>query len=233
VDDVIREVVPADLGTGRRALMHRRVADVLAGRVAPPLEAVAYHYREAGAWDSALPYLLQAGDQAAHAYAYAEALELYAQAEAVCACLGDGALPTAVNTAQKRGTINLNRMALGQARVDYERMAALGRQLGDRRQEGMALMQRGMAALMDHAFAEAEATYRSALAISGPDVEDVRVAATLGQAHLCQSLNRPDEARELFQEAAASIERVDDPYIHTLDGHSRAFPLIWGGHFNE
>src|SRR5262249_42175171 len=30
-----------------------------------------------------------------------------------------------------------------------------------------------------------------------------------------------------------SIERVDDPYIHTLDGHSRAFPLIWGGHFNE
>ena len=68
--DVIREVVEADLGAGRRALLHRRVAEVLEAQADPPLEAVAYHYGEGEAWEKALPYLIQAGDKATAAYAH-------------------------------------------------------------------------------------------------------------------------------------------------------------------
>jgi tetratricopeptide (TPR) repeat protein len=63
--DVIREVVEADVGAARRAVLHCRVAQALehdpAG--APP-ELLAYHYACGGAPDKAVPYLEQAGDQA-------------------------------------------------------------------------------------------------------------------------------------------------------------------------
>jgi tetratricopeptide (TPR) repeat protein len=62
--DVIREVVEADQGTARRALLHRKVAAALerAPRVSP--EVLAYHYARGGATHKALVYLEQAGDQA-------------------------------------------------------------------------------------------------------------------------------------------------------------------------
>src|SRR5205823_8390166 len=48
--DVIREVVEADVGAARRALLHRRVAQALAGAPAgAPAELLAYHYARGGA----------------------------------------------------------------------------------------------------------------------------------------------------------------------------------------
>ncbi|GAC1546755.1 MAG: hypothetical protein NVS2B7_22120 [Herpetosiphon sp.] len=233
VHDIIREVVADDLGAGRRTLLHRRAADILAARPDPPITAVAYHYLEAEAWASALPYLLQAADRAARAYAHAEALDVYAQAGAVCDRLGESALSMALVAAENRGLINYNLMQLRPARLDFDRMAVIGRQVGNCRQEGMALVHRGMAAWMDHAFAEAETTYRAALAVAGTDIDDVRLAASFSLGHLCQSLNRQGEARELFEAAAALVERVDDPYLQALYGHVRAFPAIWHGRFGD
>jgi tetratricopeptide (TPR) repeat protein len=73
--DLIREVVEADLGAARRAILHRSVAQALelaAGE--PPLELLAYHYGRSGLHDKATLYLDRAGDRARaqHAHAAAE-----------------------------------------------------------------------------------------------------------------------------------------------------------------
>jgi tetratricopeptide (TPR) repeat protein len=81
--DVVREVIEAELGAARRAVLHRRVAEALEGGPggAPP-ELLAYHYARSGTQDRAALYLEQAGDHAwgqrAHGAAeghYGEALE--------------------------------------------------------------------------------------------------------------------------------------------------------------
>ena len=64
--DVIREVVEADLGTARRALLHRRVAEALELSHGVSPEELAYHYARGGDTDNAVRYLEQA---AAHAWA--------------------------------------------------------------------------------------------------------------------------------------------------------------------
>jgi predicted ATPase len=63
--DVIREVVEADVGAARRALLHRRVAEALEGDSggASP-ELLAYHYARGGVPDKAVVYLELAGDRA-------------------------------------------------------------------------------------------------------------------------------------------------------------------------
>jgi predicted ATPase len=53
--DVIREVVEADLGTARRMVLHRRIAEAL--EQAPgelPVDRLAYHYSQGGALDKAI-----------------------------------------------------------------------------------------------------------------------------------------------------------------------------------
>jgi tetratricopeptide (TPR) repeat protein len=62
--DVIREVVEADLGAARRALLHRKVAVALERAQGVSPEILAYHYARGGDTDNALFYLEQAGDQA-------------------------------------------------------------------------------------------------------------------------------------------------------------------------
>ena len=63
--DLIREVVEADLGAARRAVLHRRVAEALESAPIPAsAELLAYHYGRAGSADKAVLYLEVAGDQA-------------------------------------------------------------------------------------------------------------------------------------------------------------------------
>jgi tetratricopeptide (TPR) repeat protein len=63
--DLIREVLEADLGSARRALLHRRMAEVLERRtIAASAEVLAYHYGHSDAPERAVGYLEQAGDQA-------------------------------------------------------------------------------------------------------------------------------------------------------------------------
>jgi tetratricopeptide (TPR) repeat protein len=78
VHDVIQEVVAGDLGPASRRLLHRQVAVALEEQAGPvSVEALAYHFRQAGEAARAVPYLEQAGDQAAAHFAYAAAAEHY------------------------------------------------------------------------------------------------------------------------------------------------------------
>jgi tetratricopeptide (TPR) repeat protein len=78
--DVIREVVEADLGGGRRTVLHRRVAEVLEAQAGePPLEQLAYHYGRSDAPEKAVLYLEQAGDRARAQTAHAAAQGYYGE----------------------------------------------------------------------------------------------------------------------------------------------------------
>ena len=68
----------------RRQRIHRRVAEALEHLSGDRLDELAprigRHFAEAGEWDKAADYLLQAGDQANRLYAYQEAIEDYEEA---------------------------------------------------------------------------------------------------------------------------------------------------------
>jgi transcriptional regulator with XRE-family HTH domain/tetratricopeptide (TPR) repeat protein len=79
--DVIGEVIDADLGAGRRTILHRRTAQALertAGEAS--VEAIAYHYDWSDDHERAALWLERAGDRAAAMYANAEAINHYDRA---------------------------------------------------------------------------------------------------------------------------------------------------------
>jgi len=79
--DVIQEVVEADVGAARRAVLHRKVAQALEGDQAEASpETLAYHYDCGGMPDQAVRYLEQAGDHAWAQRAHAAAESQYREA---------------------------------------------------------------------------------------------------------------------------------------------------------
>lgn len=71
--DVVREVIEADLGAARRAMLHRQIGAELERRGAP-VETLAYHHVRSGDDDKAVEYLERAGEktEAQHANTTAE-----------------------------------------------------------------------------------------------------------------------------------------------------------------
>ncbi len=89
VHDVIREVIESDIGAGKRALLHRRVAEALNGMPGDPtIELLAYHYGRAGMEEQASRYLEQAGDRARGQAAHMAAAQYYREASARLEVLG-------------------------------------------------------------------------------------------------------------------------------------------------
>jgi tetratricopeptide (TPR) repeat protein/transcriptional regulator with XRE-family HTH domain len=241
--DVIREVVEADLGATRRAVLHRRVAEALEGGAGaaaphrePPLELLAFHYTQAEAWPKALGYLMQAGDKAAASHALQAAVAAYAWALEVCDQLGDTAVAVAVAAAQKRADIHVLVGDFGAAVAGYERMREGTRRLGDRRLEGLALVHRAGAEIDDHAFATAEGSLRAALAIAEEGYADVRLGALIGLvAHHVISAGRLAEAEALLQAAEEVAPQVQEraAYPPWNPASWRSWLANWAGRFDE
>jgi transcriptional regulator with XRE-family HTH domain/tetratricopeptide (TPR) repeat protein len=105
--DLVREAILADLTPARRLALHRATAMALeelpeAERQHRVAELVD-HLLQAGEGVRALPYLLQAGEQAEALYAPAEAERYYREAARVAGELGD--LPRAAGALEKLGGI--------------------------------------------------------------------------------------------------------------------------------
>jgi tetratricopeptide (TPR) repeat protein/transcriptional regulator with XRE-family HTH domain len=120
--DLIHEVIVADLSAARRRLLHRRVADALAPLAAttqkPVASELAWHLGAAGETARALPYTLQAADEAARINSPARAEWLYRQAV-------DLAQATADEKAEARAREQLGALLYLAGRFD-EAVAALG-----------------------------------------------------------------------------------------------------------
>lgn len=93
--DLIRETIVADLGSARRAALHRAMAEALEGGIerASGTErqaaALAYHFAAGDLPARALPYVLLAGDHAAKVNAFVEAERHYRMAYDLAQALGD------------------------------------------------------------------------------------------------------------------------------------------------
>jgi tetratricopeptide (TPR) repeat protein len=85
--DLIREVVEADLGPARQALLHRRIARLVetAWREQPdqedlPAELLAYHFERGGEPEAAIEYAIRSADFAHRAGAHREEVALLSRA---------------------------------------------------------------------------------------------------------------------------------------------------------
>ncbi len=140
--DLIREVLLTDLGTARRALLHRRVAEVLEGTVpAPAVAVLAYHYAQSDEQEKAIIYLERAGDAARARYAQTEAASAYREVIARLETLGRIAQAAAVY--EKLGVMLALQAGYDEALVTLERAAEVYRLEGDLEGEVRALAQIG------------------------------------------------------------------------------------------
>jgi predicted ATPase/DNA-binding XRE family transcriptional regulator len=140
--DLIREVLLADLGTARRALLHRRVAEALEqGTDASPLETLAFHYAQSGETDKVIPYLERAGDAAQARYAHAEAAEAYREVVSRLEAAGRAMEAARVREKLAEGLTLLARY--DEALEALEAAAACYARAGDRESEVRTLAQCG------------------------------------------------------------------------------------------
>jgi tetratricopeptide (TPR) repeat protein len=140
--DVIREVLLTDLGTARRALLHRRVAEALEQEVGtPPIGALAYHYARSGETEKAISYLEQAGDVARVHYAQAEATEAYSEVIARLEAIGRGV--DAARVREKLGEPLTILAHYDEALDTLEKAAARYDLIGDRESQVRTLAQLG------------------------------------------------------------------------------------------
>ncbi|HEU5347672.1 MAG TPA: AAA family ATPase, partial [Ktedonobacterales bacterium] len=87
--DVIWEVIVADLGTTRRQILHRRIAEALEQEDSEQwLEALVYHYMRSDEQARALPYLERAANRAMAQRAHATAEMFYWQQATLLSDLG-------------------------------------------------------------------------------------------------------------------------------------------------
>lgn len=123
----MRALVYEETSLARRRLLHRRVAQELAGRQsAQPgatrgsyaISQVAYHYQQAGLAETAAEYYKQAGDQARGLYANVEALSHYQ----VALALG---YPDTLFLHEAIGDLHTLRGEYDEALASYEAAAAL------------------------------------------------------------------------------------------------------------
>ncbi len=133
--DVVREVFEGDMGTGRRAALHRRVAETVEQRWESlamreePLELLAYHYARGGAEDTAAEYLERAGDRARGQAARTAAEEYYREAAGYLERTERTA--DAARVQEKLGTLLATVARFQEALAALEAAAALYRAHGD------------------------------------------------------------------------------------------------------
>ncbi|HET9220942.1 MAG TPA: AAA family ATPase, partial [Roseiflexaceae bacterium] len=112
--DTLREVIYNELAPETRQTLHLRAAASLEREHFARVEALAQHLYLAGAWDKALPYLVQAGDRAREVYAWQDALRCYDQALDAAERVGSEAAEL-----QTRWDIQLKRGACATPLGDY------------------------------------------------------------------------------------------------------------------
>jgi class 3 adenylate cyclase len=138
---IVRDVLAERVPRGRRARLHRRIAEAIEapGDQSPAIvSALAYHWGEAGSVGDpqrALTYALRAGANAADMGAFGEALEHHRRARRL---LEEGDWPQEWRYEVERGLADAL-TGLGDAaaaRAHYRQAAGAARQLGDSRRLG-------------------------------------------------------------------------------------------------
>jgi tetratricopeptide (TPR) repeat protein/transcriptional regulator with XRE-family HTH domain len=140
--DLIRETISADLSAGRRALLHRQVAQALEAHGEPlPIQELAYHYGLSGDQEKAIIYLERAGQVARAAYALGDAERAYRDLVARLDELGRSL--EAAQVREQLGAVLFLLVRYEEALDVLSKAAAIYRARGDTEGEWRALAQWG------------------------------------------------------------------------------------------
>lgn len=139
--DVIREVVEADLGSARRRVLHRRVAEALEQNPGTPSPLLAHHYSRGDDISKAARYLEQAGDETSRQYAHASAARYYGELLGVLDAAGRA--QERARACEKLAGALLRTACYGEALSSLERAMETYRLLGGAEGERRCLAQIG------------------------------------------------------------------------------------------
>jgi tetratricopeptide (TPR) repeat protein len=139
-----QQALYAELPRRRRRRLHLAAAEALERSAGPARRAaeLAWHFREGGAADRALPYALVAGDQAVSAYAPADAERLYRAALELARSLDDK--DAEARALEKLGWLMWTTARFDPCRNALEQAVRLYREVGDAEGEMRAEAQFGM-----------------------------------------------------------------------------------------
>ena len=231
--DLIRELVEADLGPGRRIVLHRRVAEALERRPGtPPVELLAYHYGRAGVPEKAVLYLERAGDHAAAQAAHAAAQSYYEQW--VERLDGLGRVEEGARAREKLGALLRSAARYDAAAEVLDRAAEMYRAAHDPDGEGRAVAQIG------HVYAdrmmpeEGLRRLRPAVEALSTSAGSESVAALyVALGHLCWACHRLDEQLAAAERAAALAPLVQDGKLLAEIGWMHGFALTMADRSDE
>jgi tetratricopeptide (TPR) repeat protein/transcriptional regulator with XRE-family HTH domain len=231
--DLIREVLLTDLGTARRALLHRRVAEVLEATVpAPAVTVLAYHFAQSDEQEKAILYLERAGDAARARYAQAEAAEAYREVIARLETLGRIAQAAAVS--EKLGMMLALQAHYDEALVTLERAGEVYRLKEDLEGELHALAQVGRIHRW-RGTSQQGLTRLMPLLQRLPKTSPSRGAAAFytALAYLYKGAGQYSEQLAAAEQAATLARASGDDYILTTAQERRAAALLALGRLEE
>ena len=212
--DKVREVVYRDIGTARRVVLHRVVAELLeqhAESDAHERDAhLAEHYERGKVWPKALLYLGLAADRSQKLSAMRESLQWFDRAVALLQ-----AHPEAATQAQelalheRRGLARAQACQIEGAETDLQLVIDAAHALGEHAHARDLLIQLGMAYRRADAYEQAVACLNEALTVSRATNDERHVADTLYHlGTVAWSNGRNDLAITYHQQAVDICERL-------------------------
>ncbi|HTO11902.1 MAG TPA: adenylate/guanylate cyclase domain-containing protein [Candidatus Binatia bacterium] len=166
-----QDVAYASLLVQRRKELHgligRAIEELYRDRLTEHYEMLAHHFSKAEDWERALDFLLKAADKATKAFGLRQAIDLYDQALAAAARLGDRVKPaTLMAIHRQRGEVCFGVFDLDGSREAAESLVALARRHGDRAAEAGGLAQLASTLQWAEEFPPALERVREAIEIS-------------------------------------------------------------------
>jgi tetratricopeptide (TPR) repeat protein len=227
--DKIRDVVYREATDARRRVFHRRAAEVLEVRAAPPAEIVR-HALAAGLEETALAASMKAGDSAARILAPGDAILHFTRAIELAATLGkdDVALEAQIRRAKSRASIAQWVDARNDLESALEKLAPAAREL---RAELLVALSEARFWSLDVPRLHESGAAAVALAreVGREDLERAALGWVGGAAGADGKL---DAALESYEHAVGSAARLGvPPPAHVLTLHS--LTLYWVGRIDE
>ena len=148
--DKVREVVYRDIGTARRVLLHRALAEMLEQHATSETHErdarLAEHYERGKVWPKALLYLGLAAEHSQKLFAMRESLQWFDRAVALLQTHPEAATPAQhLALYERRGAALAQAGQIEGAVADYQRVIEAARALGEHRHARDVLIQLGMA----------------------------------------------------------------------------------------
>ena len=182
--DKVREVVYRDIGTARRVLLHRAVAEMLEQQTSSETHErdarLAEHYERGKVWPKALFYLELAAEHSQKLFAMRESLVWFDRAVALLQAHPEAATQAQqLDLYERRGAARAQAGQIEGAVADFQRVIDAARALGEHAHARDGLIQLGMAYRRADAYEQAIVCLDEALQASRAMGDERHAADTL------------------------------------------------------